>query len=440
MSTFKIPQDAFTQELQAIGRMIDKGQLRKAATALNVARASRPADARVLLVGMRLAQKSGNLAMAIKAARTALEMEPTWHVPMIELGQMLSQNHQADEAMKLARKAAQLEPDAFQVIMSAAQIAERCGADEAVVWAQRASELAPERNDVKFALATKYVQRQQWDEAMAIYTPLLEANPHDLNALLGRLSVALGKEDMALARQDADTLLALKPDEEVIRYWHTVAHGEVPSTQPRQLITHMFDGATASQFDLTMVRGMQYKLPEKVAQMLVDLHPDRQFNLLDLGCGTGLLGVYLRRIQGHIIGVDLSTEMIRQAARHNVYSRFHTVNLIDALRETPADTYEAITCLDTLIYVGDLQAVVPNALRVLKPGGHFIFSCEPAEDDEADLVLRPTGRYAHKQAAVEKLCLEAGFAYVHVEPLPNLRVDAGVPQKGYLVVARKAAV
>ena len=72
MSTFKIPQDAFTQELQAIGRMIDKGQLRKAATALNVARATRPADARVLLVGMRLAQKSGNLAMANKSARTAL--------------------------------------------------------------------------------------------------------------------------------------------------------------------------------------------------------------------------------------------------------------------------------------------------------------------------------------------------------------------------------
>ena len=440
MSTFQIPQDAFTQELQAIGRMIDKDQLRKAATALNMARASRPGDARVLLVGMRLAQKSGNVPMAIKAARQALAMEPTWHVPMIELGQMLSQSHQLEEAMQLARKAAQLEPDAFQVIMSAAQIAERSGADEAVVWARRASELAPERLDIKLALATKYVHRQQWDEAMAIYAPLLEADPHDMSALLGRLSVSLGQDNTALAQQDADTLLALRPDDEMIRYWHAVAHGQVPSTQPRQFIEQLFDGQMANRFDVSLVRGLQYKLPEKVAQMLVDLHPDRQFNLLDLGCGTGLLGMYLRRIQGHIIGVDLSTEMIRLAARHNVYSRFHTVSLIDALRETPADLYEAITCLDALIYVGELSTVVPNALRVLKPGGHFIFSCETAAEDEADLVLRPTGRYAHKQSVVEQLCLSAGFAYVHVEPLPNLRLEGGVPQKGYLVVARKAAV
>ncbi len=439
MSTFKIPQDAFTQELQAIGRMIDKDQLRKAATALNLARAARPADARVMLVGMRLAQKSGNLPMAIKSARMALEMEPVWHVPMIELAQLLSQSHQIDEAMQLARKAASLEPDNFQVIMSVAQVAERCDADEVMVWASRAADLAPERVDLKLALGNKYVKRRQWTEALGIYATMLAANPKDVHALLGRLSVALGQDDMAQARTDADTLLALLPNDEVIQYWHTAAHGKVPLTQPRQLVTHLFDDMSGN-FDLTLVRNLQYKLPEKVAQMLVDLHPTRQFNLLDLGCGTGLLGLYLRRIQGHIIGVDLSTEMIRQAARHNVYSRFHTVNLIDALRETPADTYEAITCLDALIYVGDMSTVVPNALRVLKPGGHFIFSCETAEDGEADLVLRPTGRYAHKQSHVEKLCMDAGFAYVHVEPLPNLRLDNGLPQKGYLVVARKAAV
>ncbi|ARU06366.1 hypothetical protein CCO03_18385 [Comamonas serinivorans] len=439
MSTFKIPQDAFTQELQAIGRMIDKDQLRKAATSLNLARAERPADARVLLMGMRLAQKAGNLPMAIKSARQALQMEPTWHVPMIELAQMLSQSHQAEEAMTLARKAARLEPENFQVMLSAAQVAERCNADETVVWAAKAAELQPQRADLKYALANKYVHRQQWDEAMAIYGPMLEANPHDVNGLLGRLSVAFGRKDTAQAQADADTLLELMPNDETIQFWHAQAHGVVPSSQPKQLVAHLFD-EMAGQFDHTLVQGLQYKLPEKVAQMLVDLHPDRKFNLLDLGCGTGLLGLYLRRIQGHIIGVDLSTEMIRQAAKHNIYSRFHTVNLVDALRETPSDTYEAITCLDALIYVGDLTTVVPNALRVLKPGGHFIFSCEVAGEDEADLVLRPSGRYAHKQSKVEQLCQDAGFAYVHIEAMPKLRMEGGEPQKGFLVVARKAVV
>ena len=101
---------------------------------------------------------------------------------------------------------------------------------------------------------------------------------------------------------------------------------------------------------------------------MLALRPDRRFNVLDLGCGTGLLGVYLGRLHGHLIGVDLSEKMIEQAARHGVYSRFHHVNILDALRDTPADHYEVITCLDALVYVGDLAPVIPNVLRCRRGG------------------------------------------------------------------------
>ena len=103
-----------------------------------------------------------------------------------------------------------------------------------------------------------------------------------------------------------------------------------------------------------MVAGLKYQLPRRIAELLVQTWPDRRFNLLDLGCGTGLLGLYLGPIEGHIIGVELSQKMIDQATRHGVYSRFHRVNLRDALAATPADHYEAIVCADVLPYVGDL--------------------------------------------------------------------------------------
>ena len=440
MSTFTIPQDGFTQELQAIGRMIAKDQLRKAATALNVARQDRPGDARVFMMGMRLAQKSGNLPMAIKSAQQALALEPTWSVAMVELGHLLADSLQYDEAMKLARKAVANDPEDFQVVMHAAQIAEKCQADETVAWARKALQLSPGNAKLENVLASKLVQRGEWDEAVALYDGMLARDANDINGLLGRMSFHMERKEAEPTQRYADALLRLMPDDESVKYWHERAHGHTPDTQPARVIANRFDGM-AQRFDLTLVKQLQYRLPEKVAKMLVELHPDRKFSLLDLGCGTGLLGVYLRRIQGHIIGVDLSHEMIRQAARHNVYSRFHTVNLVDALRETPADLYEVITCLDTLIYVGKLDAMIPDALRVLKPGGHFIFSCEVAEEDEdGDFVLRDTGRYAHKRSSVERLCKEAGFAYVHIEELNNLRLEGDVPQKGFLVVARKAVV
>ena len=131
--------------------------------------------------------------------------------------------------------------------------------------------------------------------------------------------------------------------------------------------------------------------------------------------------------------------MIEQAARHGIYSRFHRVNVLDALRETPADHYEAITCTDVLIYVGDLAPVIPNAFRILKAGGHFIFSCEAAGEDEADLVLRPSQRYAHKASSVERQLRTAGFDDIVIEHLPTLRMEGDAPLPGFLVVAHKPA-
>ena len=212
----------------------------------------------------------------------------------------------------------------------------------------------------------------------------------------------------------------------------------MPTTQPPEVVTSIFDDYAPS-FDLHLVRGLKYQTPKVVADALLACFPDRKFNLLDLGCGTGLVGVYLGRIDSHIIGVDLSEKMIEQAARHGIYSRFHHINVLDALRETPADHYEAITCTDVLVYVGDLTPVIPNALRILKAGGHFIFSCELATEDEADLVLRPSQRYAHKASAVERLCREAGFVDVQIEHLPTLRMENNQPLPGFIVTARKPA-
>jgi len=242
---------------------------------------------------------------------------------------------------------------------------------------------------------------------------------------------------MPAAQALAQTLVERFPKDETVRYLHALAHGQMPTTQPALAVAALFD-QMASTFDMHMVRGLKYKVPEQVAQQLLALHPDRKFNLLDLGCGTGLLGVYLGPIQGYMIGVDLSQKMIEQAARHKVYARFHTVNILDALRETPADHYEVITCLDALICVGDLTPVIPNALRILKPGGHFIFSCEAAQEGEPDLALRqPSGRYAHRDTAVERLCREAGFDQVQIEHLPMLRMEGEAPLPGFLVTARK---
>ena len=121
-----------------------------------------------------------------------------------------------------------------------------------------------------------------------------------------------------------------------------------------------------------------------------------------------------------------------------MYDRFHTVNLHDALHETPDAIYEVITALDVFIYTGDLKESIPNAHRILLPGGHLIFSCETAPENGPDLVLLDANRYAHKRSHVEALCKAAGFVRVDIEDTV-LRTENHAPVQGFVVTAHKAA-
>lgn len=432
--------DPFTQELQRIRDLIGAGQLQPAAQALNAIQVQAPTDPRVPLLGMRLAEASGNLAGATKAARRAVEMAPDWHVALIELALLLARQKQGDEALQLATQALALSPYDIKVMVGAINTAFYAGEhDQAVAWAEEGVRRFPDDAGIRRFLSRLLDSLGRHDDARAHLEYMRERVPTDATVIEGLLDNARHAGDADRMRAYAEQLVALAPDSANAQYWHAVTHGQTPPTQPPGLVSRLFDDQ-APDFDRHLVRDLGYRVPERVAHMLRALYPDERFNLLDLGCGTGLVGLYLGRIQGHIIGVDLSEKMIAQAARHNLYSKFYRANVVDALRETPANHYEAITCTDVLIYVGDLSSVIPNALRVLKPGGHFIFSCEAAGEDEPDLVLRErSNRYAHKASAVERLCREAGFDDVRIEQLPTLRMEGGAPLPGFLVTAHKPA-
>ena len=77
-----IPNDPFTQRLQQISQWIAQGQLQQAAQALTQAQAQEPQDARIALLGMRLADQAGNPAGALKAAQRAVALAPGWHVAL----------------------------------------------------------------------------------------------------------------------------------------------------------------------------------------------------------------------------------------------------------------------------------------------------------------------------------------------------------------------
>lgn len=438
MSATPTAIDPNRQHLETARTQIAQGDLKAAALTLNKAQQKEPNDPRVFMLAGLMAEKAGNSAGAFEALRRSVALAPDWGPGLLELALLLARQNQFKEAIETAEKVAALEPGNLQVLAGVIDIAHRASHLEmAVRHLRRGLVLVPGDVPLRRLLARDLGNLDQHAEALELWSALIDENPQDSQARMGRVHVLVAQGQPTRALPDTMALLELAPGDSVYAYYNALAHGATPAHQPPELNRGLFDDM-AELYDQHMVRTLKYQLPQQVAEQLIARYPDKKINVLDLGCGTGLLGVCLGRLDGALVGVDISKGMIEQAARHNVYHRFHHANLLDALEDTPAALYQVLTALDVFIYAGDMAQAIPNALRILTPGGQFIFSCETAPEDGPALVLQPSGRYAHQRSHVQALCEAAGFAPVEIADTV-LRQENGAPVHGFVVTAHKPA-
>lgn len=136
---------------------------------------------------------------------------------------------------------------------------------------------------------------------------------------------------------------------------------------------------------------------EAAAAAVLDLIPDRPGRLLDLACGTGIVTRRLAtaRPATRVTGTDLAAGMIRRAADRLPGA----IVRADSRRlPFPDATFDAVTSiwlLHLLTGPGDLDAVLAECARVLRPGGVYVTTVDKAaahdvgSDIEAALAGRP---------------------------------------------------
>ncbi|THT97842.1 methyltransferase domain-containing protein [Lampropedia puyangensis] len=417
-------------------QLLAQGKLEDVAKLLNLAQKNTTQDPRIFMLGAKLAEQQGHPASAIEAAEHAVALTPQWWPAQLEYGLLLARLDKYAPALAQAEKIFALESKEKLALAGVIDIATRCGdSAKAIAYTQRALEVYPNDPVLLMNLGRTYYFSKQYEKALQTWTQLIAIDPQQIQAYYGRLNAWVQLGQPAKAQEDIAQLLAHAPEHPVYQYYAQVVAGQTPATQPVELQRELFDGM-AQQYDLHMVRVLRYELPKQIAEKIVGIFPDRTFNLLDLGCGSGLLGVYLGKVNGWVVGVDASTKMAEQAARHGIYHKIHTVNILDAVRDTPANLYEVITALDVFPYVGDLEPVLGNVHRILQSDGFFFFSTEVAEEAEQGYVLQANGRYAHTRAYLESLLELAGYAMARIEE-KTLRFEAGEPVKGFVVTAQK---
>ena len=190
----------------------------------------------------------------------------------------------------------------------------------------------------------------------------------------------------------------------------------------------------AENFEEHLLQKLNYKGADLVAdQVKAFVENLTSSRLLDLGCGTGLLGKALGGQVENLSGVDLSEKMLEKAEAAGVYTELYCKDINSFLR-SDSNSYTMITAADVFIYTGDLSNIFEAAQKRLSPGGYFIFTVEKTDNEQPE--LRNTGRYQHSQAYIESLAKKHAYSIVKFEQIA-IREEAGQAVESLLFVLQK---
>jgi predicted TPR repeat methyltransferase len=158
-------------------------------------------------------------------------------------------------------------------------------------------------------------------------------------------------------------------------------------------------------------------------------------NVLDLGCGTGLIAEHIRPLANHLTGIDLSPEMVTRAQASKLYDVLEVMEITEWLRRDDTPRFDLILACDTLIYFGDLRQVIVPAASRIENGGLLAFTVEDGDHAEG-FRLTDSGRYTHTRDHISEVAEEAGM---QIERITRqvLRYEYGEPVTGLLAVLER---
>ena len=288
--------------------------------------------------------------------------------------------------------------------------------------------------DLLTDLARRLRKKGSTTDALACQRRAAELAPNDPKVwiFLGELAHIKGERDTALKAYQR--YLELEPDDaEVGHLVLALSDGPIPERAPDDFVLRLYSRFSRF-YNHNMREELDYRAPELLMDALDGLMPtDRgALEVLDLGCGTGLVGGLMRPLARRMYGVDLSPQMVELARDMGIYDELYVAEVTAWLRNSPR-LFDLVIASDVLVYFGDLTEVMAGVARVLAPDGLFAFTVEQGDND---VKLTDSGRYSHNSDHVRRVAQLAGLD-VAVLRSSVLRMEYGNQVIGLVAVVRK---
>jgi predicted TPR repeat methyltransferase len=189
----------------------------------------------------------------------------------------------------------------------------------------------------------------------------------------------------------------------------------------------------AADYDTRMRGRLGYAAPailRDLAALVID--PAKKFDVLDLGCGTGLGGVAFKPIAKSLVGVDLSPRMLAKARDLRIYDKLVEGD-VENLPGEAQGPFDIAIAADVLVYLGDLRALFAAVRSRLRGGGLWLFTTERGQMH--DFERAPKRRYRHGERYVRALADTHRFDIVSLIECVT-RYEAGEPVPSWAVALR----
>jgi predicted TPR repeat methyltransferase len=384
---------------------------------------------------------AGRFAEAETLYRQILQINP-YHVDALHfLGVLAYGAGQNEISVELISRAIQLNPNDPVCYINLGNAFKALGnLEDAIENYIRAIALKPDSTEAHFNLAVTLVAVDRLDEAIAQYRQVLALSPDyaDVYGLLGAVLVIQGRFEQAKTCYQQQ--IVLNPENLTAQHLLASLSGDTTDSAPAEYVEQLFDHY-ADGFDAHLQQQLHYETPEKLVELVEQylLPSSKKWQVLDLGCGTGLVGVSIAPFAHQLVGVDLSDGMLDRARALNLYQRLEHQDLLTMMRGEPSSSYDVIIAADVLIYLGRIDEMMIEIRRLLKPDGIFAFSIESGTVEALvsgnlrGFSLEKSGRYSHSIDYIENLSFESGLVVMEMAA-NKLRMERGVPIDGYLVI------
>jgi predicted TPR repeat methyltransferase len=368
---------------------------------------------------------------ALAAHDKALALKPDFAEAWLGRSSIFGNLGRHEDSLAGFDKALTIRPDLAEAWLgraNACHLLKRYG--DALAAYEKALTLKPDSAEAWFNCGAVFALLRRHEDAVASFDKTLAIKPDLAEAWLARGEAlhALNRPDEAIvAFREA---LAKGGNAEAIRYLlASLGADAAPAITPKRLITELFD-QYADRFDEHLIGTLKYRAPDLLFDAMTRFVDSRKLDILDLGCGTGLLGARFHPLARTLIGLDLSPNMLRVSQQRQIYDSLVCGELTEFLR-TQTKAFDLAISTDVFIYIGDLSGIFQGVRGALRDGGLFGFSVEISE--EQDFILRPNRRYAHSGAYLRKLAEDHRFALETIEP-HVIRQDDRNDVHGYIAI------